>query len=339
MPNIFDFLGRTAGGAVKGAGELGGGILGGIGEIGGGVLEHLGTGFKKVRESARAELAEPVLRNQLLQLEKHDNVVKRLIAMGDVQSARKYVADTYLPFLKASPEVIESARQLQRPIGADWLTTAGKLGKEMDALQDKYGEVLPEQKDVFDWLGKQRLAQYRTGGFGKLKHSPFEGMTTPEMMGQQMADLLLGPQVTKPETPAIEDWQFQRMVTPEMRAASPTDVFTLLGSFEKGKERQAAPQLTDVVTPETAPKIRDQVEAATPKQQVERMTAVKILQRYRKKNPTSRLVPASLRLYPKTRKLLAESEGNRQKQNDILKAMEQNVPDDLIAQAFIETTM
>ncbi len=109
-------------------------------------------------------------------------------------------------------------------------------------------------------------------------------------------------------------------VREEFETLEPLNVF---GAMGKGQT-----SFGDIV-----PSIQDQ-QPATPKAAKDKMTAEGVLKRYKQKNTASPLVPASLKKYPQSSRLLIESEGDIKKQTAILKAIEQNVPDELIIQAI-----
>lgn len=145
MPNVFDFLGRTA----TGIGRLGGQLIGGAGGLIGGVGEHIGTGLRLVRDEERARLQ--------LGIEK----------LKDKQLLNQIIKDVKaLPY--GSPERAEKIQEYQMRLGLSLQPTkTADVFSNLQALSKiPAGFLTPEVEEALtsryanELLKSQGLEQY-----------------------------------------------------------------------------------------------------------------------------------------------------------------------------------
>lgn len=125
-----------------------------IGELFGGAVTALQPGRVQQMQFER----------QQQELKNHFDMFNRFLTMGDKPSAYKYMTDTILPFVKASPELIESVQQFQPGLAKP--TTVGEarmMGAEKHPVGspewDRYIGI-SQRKDASDlWQQWQKNKQ------------------------------------------------------------------------------------------------------------------------------------------------------------------------------------
>ncbi len=262
-------------------------------------------GYKTIR-GRKKERHEALMKQSRIDLLED---AQTLMAQTQDEAGREQVAKFMKNNLGASDELIKTAKaipyQQKKQRTPEQITRAinttesalKNLGRAPDYTDKPRAQLLKSRLEEL----RQESAQVQ----GK-KIVKKERQVSPARLTKK--GLLWG---IKPGKPAVRE---------EIETLEPLNVFGAMG--------QDQTTFGDIV-----PSIQDQ-QPATPQAAKDKMTAESVLKRYKQKNTASPLVPASLKKYPQSSKLLIESEGDIKKQTAILKAIEQNVPDELIIQAI-----
>lgn len=292
----------------------------GIGKTVGGIGEYLIEGHPLYRERIKHKRET----SELQQL-----AAKVKLAGGIEQPMGRELVRAY--FKKNAPELVEKLRGGGHPlfqegpfVESDKYKNLTKDRKAHQSISDRYDTL--EETEELSPVDEAKWAQVK----GKIA-----GIDKQIEAGLGITEPNIPPPTVEKKGPGLWD----RMAGGLHRLGYKWEGGGARGPYAKRpptwdenlrQQRMKQAETAGIATEETAPTITEP--PATPKVQKEKMTAVQILANYKKKNPASTLSPAAFRKYPKSRKLLVESDKN--KQEFILQAMEQNYFDDDIIAAL-----